>query len=72
MKIENSKSFELSLKDIGNIGFLVLSFVWGFYFTNTELVNQFIGHHVSPEYVWIATAFIYYFFKQLVKDNSKK
>lgn len=71
MKVSNSKSFELSLKDIGNIAFLVLSFIWGFYFANMDLVNEFIWNHVKPEYAGIATAFIYYFFKQLLKDNTK-
>lgn len=72
MKVENSERFELSLKDLWNIGFLVLSFFGGFYLSNTELVNEFIWNYVRPEHVGILTTFIYYFFKQLLGDNSKK
>lgn len=72
MKIEKSKAWELSLRDYKKIILLILSFVAGFYFANTELVNAFIGQYVKPEHVGIATAFIYYFFKTLAKDNTKQ
>lgn len=71
MKTTGSKRGEMSLKDIGNVLFLVITFVGGFYFANLELVNELIGKYVSPEHVGIVTAFVAYFFKQLLQDNSK-
>lgn len=71
MKAEKSKAWEMSLKDWKKIVFLAVSFIAGFYFANTELVNAFIGQYVKPEHIGIATAFIYYFFKTLAKDNTK-
>lgn len=71
MKQVGSKIGEMSVKDIGNVLFLALSFLWGFYIANTEMVNQLIGQYLQPEHVGIATTFIAYFFKQLLKDNSQ-
>ena len=71
MKTVESKSGELSLKDVVKIGLLVISFVGGFYFANIDLINGLIGQYVKPEHVGIATAFLYYFFKTLMKDNTK-
>lgn len=71
MKTTGSTTGEMSLKDIGNVLFLAISFFGGFYFANTDLVNEIIGQSVSPEHVGIVTAFIAYFFKQLLKDNTK-
>lgn len=71
MKTTGSKTGEMSVKDIGKVLFLAISFFGGFYFANTELINQLIGQWVSPEQVGIVTAFVAYFFKQLMKDNTK-
>ena len=51
MKIEKSKAWEMSLKDWKKVLLLILSFIAGFYFANTELVNAFIGQYVKPEQV---------------------
>lgn len=71
MKTTGSTTGEMSLKDMGNVLFLIITFFGGFYFANTDLVNDLIGQHVSPESVWIVTTFVAYFFKQLLKDNTK-
>lgn len=71
MKTTGSKTGKMSLKDVGNVIFLAITFFGGFYFANTDLINQMIGESVSPEHVGIVTAFVAYFFKQLLKDNTK-
>ena len=71
MKVNGSKKGELSLRDIGKVLFLIATFFGGFYIANTDLVNAFIGQHILPEHVGIVTTFIAYFFKQLMKDNTK-
>lgn len=71
MKTIWSKTGEMSLKDMGNVLFLAVSFFGGFYLANTDLVNNLIGQYVSPEHVGIVTTFVAYFFKQLMQDNTK-
>lgn len=68
---KNSKSWQYSIKDLGKILFLVISFFGGFYLANTDLVNNLIGQYVSPEHVGIVTLFLAYAFKQLLKDNTE-
>lgn len=71
MKTTGSKTGEMSLKDMGNVLFLAITFFGGFYIANTELINQAIGQYVSPQNVGLVTAFVAYFFKQLMQDNTK-
>lgn len=71
MKTTGSKTGEMSLKDVGNVLFLAITFFGGFYLANTDLINSLIGQYVSPEHVGIVTTFVAYFFKQLMKDNTK-
>jgi len=70
MKPDHSKTGEYSLKDLWNMLFLAFSFIGGFYLANTEMIDQLIGQHVAPEHVAIATTFVAYFFKQLLKNNA--
>lgn len=59
------------MKDVVKITLLVISFLGGFYLANIDLVNGLIGQYMKPEHVGIATAFLFYFFKTLMKDNTK-
>ncbi len=71
MKLENSKIWEFSLKDILNISYLTLSFLFGFYMLNIELVNNYIAWFIDPKTAWIITAFLYYTAKQFLQNNEK-
>jgi len=71
LKVKNSGRLELSWIDVKNLLLMIVSFLGGFYFLNVELVNNLIGQYVWPEHLGIMTAFVYYFFKQFISDNSK-
>lgn len=66
-----STTGKISRKDLLDMALLGISFFGGFYLANTEMINQMITSNVDPKWAGIIVAGLYYFFKKLLKDNTK-